>query len=625
MLLKKRAKAKANLEITVNCESRYITLVNVPDTDRFILEKKNDYLTLYTLIKSWIDENKFLTEKQYKSYYYRKLGLEFPVLHENISDFGLEDYDLNSNLFSNCGEDMEFNIEKFENSSLEDIYEFKWHKNMKKKPLGSKAAIVPTIDLIKDFDFGYKRVKVEEREEEDDSGQNSPNFMGAGYMNLHNISASREVGQLFDRSKKTPQKKNEIKNQTCVKLEHFEEEIFNQIPDSYQNSSDEGSLDLNRFHNDALPTSFFEETMKRINTNSRWSYVFIGGKDGGLKRICMESKRLNSDYGLSYNGMVSCLIITPDMLNIFTGGNSGHLKQWSLNQEECIRDLSGFHKYWIRCMTATPDSEYLFTGSDDFSVKQWVVQSGHVLRDWQGYHNGTIMSMAISNKGEYLFTGDFKGHIKKMEIESGVSIDFAVKAIGGPKTRAPRQIHRTIVKDICIDSNDQYIYTLDKNGFLYKWDLVTNELIREYGKTFPEGVLSACLTIDNQKLQVSTKNGKLKILEFHQKNFEIKETVTQAITKRGRKANIPIKDYNIKDYGILYKGSEVFSISLGTEGQDCFYTCNGNGNLKKWSCSDKKLLKDYGRVYPSGVNTIKFIADQRHSIEGSEMNQMDIE
>ena len=48
--LKKQLYTNKKLEITINNKNLNIGLINIPETDRFILQTKNDYLTLFAIL-----------------------------------------------------------------------------------------------------------------------------------------------------------------------------------------------------------------------------------------------------------------------------------------------------------------------------------------------------------------------------------------------------------------------------------------------------------------------------------------------------------------------------------------------------------------------------------------------
>lgn len=121
---------KNRLQINLEDDPFHIDIINVPETDTWIFPKKDNHIILLQILRKWVDENKQLTEKDYKRYFNIKIGIELPCCDEDLSYIEMDELEMKSNIFSE--EDIierQFELEKhYDEEELEWIKSWKWKK-----------------------------------------------------------------------------------------------------------------------------------------------------------------------------------------------------------------------------------------------------------------------------------------------------------------------------------------------------------------------------------------------------------------------------------------------------------------------------------------------------------------
>lgn len=396
MLLKQKGKNKVKLEIPLSDDSFFLELTNIPGSDVYIIQKKNDYIKQCSVVRQYITEIREWSESDYLSYYNTRLGFEFTPLDECMSSNDIDRQSINSNpQFSGKETPMStFEIEKYyDEQEMEYVSTWNWKKYINNSDIPD-VHIMPTIQVPDNFDAGYKKLKIENFEEGfastnksdvnnllpgNQSGFFSENNLRHRFNNLQKDSNKKSLSKTPKKNKKGKKNKKDTQMDFPMKMEYLEDQ-----------EGRSHSASLSQLHEEPLPTTFFQDE-DNVNHNQ-----LIVGKDGSLLKCCPESPYESLDYGYIHKSNIMTLVTTHDNQYIFTGGNNGELRQWRSDSELQVHDYSPAHKYWIRSMCVTPDNKYLFTGSEDFVLKQWDIQGKKLYKQYIDYAKHSIDSMVIT-------------------------------------------------------------------------------------------------------------------------------------------------------------------------------------------------------------------------------------
>ena len=591
MLLKQKGKNKAKLEIPLADDSFFLDLTNVPGTDVYLIQKKNDYIKLCSVVRQYITEIREWTESDYLSYYNTRLGFEFTPIEECMSTNDIDRLSINSNPQFSGKETPKstFEIEKYyDEQEMEYVNKWNW-KTSRKNSDFPDVHVVPTIQVPDDLESGYKKLKMEHFDDPLRSASKSdvnnllPNDFGFfsdtnqihRFNNLQKDSTKKSLAKTPKKKIKKGKKGSEKQIAFPMKIEYLEEQ---------QKNSDDASL--SQLNEEPLPTTFYDNE-ETFNHNQ-----LIVGKDGSLMKCCPESQLDSLDYGYIHKSNIMSLVTTHDNEFIFTGGNNGELRQWRCDSELQVHDYSPAHKYWIRAMSVTPDDKYLFTGSEDFVLKQWDIQGKKLYKQYLDYAKHSIDSMIITSNMEFLFTGTHNGCLKKLALKKELTYEFGEKA----SERKSRPIHKAPVKSLLITKDNEYLLSADKSGTIVQWSVSTHTFVREFPRFLAKGITTIHLTEDGNRI-VSVLGNQTLIA------FPLSEMFAgHTANDKGKKKNQMTGQLS---YGSIYNGNTFYCApcrdNLG------FYTISTSGVLKKYSYIGQRLLRDYGTVIKSQISSIKLL------------------
>ena len=153
-------------------------------------------------------------------------------------------------------------------------------------------------------------------------------------------------------------------------------------------------------------------------------YFFTSGDKGKIKQFYVNNLNLHKEWENSNDCEILSMAITHDCKSIITGDESGKLKIWNINKEELIFDYGNIgpskNCTYVCPILMCPSKEFIFFAgiyNDNTSfLNQWSYGNNSITKDVYDIEFGDLVKMCCSSDGEFLFTLDKQGVIRKFDI-----------------------------------------------------------------------------------------------------------------------------------------------------------------------------------------------------------------
>jgi WD40 repeat protein len=126
--------------------------------------------------------------------------------------------------------------------------------------------------------------------------------------------------------------------------------------------------------------------------------LFTCSNDKHVKRISVENREVDKDFGQVCDGWISAIKITADDEKLLVGDNGGQLKLILSRDGEVIKefglideDFGKAHDNFISGIVITVDQKFFFTSSVYGVLKQWNYEDNTLVKD-----HGNIMDYISS-------------------------------------------------------------------------------------------------------------------------------------------------------------------------------------------------------------------------------------
>lgn len=259
-----------------------------------------------------------------------------------------------------------------------------------------------------------------------------------------------------------------------------------------------------------------------VEATNNLDYLFTVSIHGHLKAWSLANLDLAKDFGVITNGIINILIQTNDSKNAFICSKNGKLSHIYISTMSVVKTYENVHSSWIWSATFSPDDFYFFTSGDKGKIKQFYVSKLTMQKEWKNSNNCEIFSMAVTHDCKTLLTGDNFGHLKIWDIDKEELIydhgnigpnqncSFVLPILLCPSKEylffagilndntsfqnqwsysnsvinkeAYKIDFGDIVKMNC-SSDGEFLFTLDKQGVLRKYDIETKKM-QEYWRFF---------------------------------------------------------------------------------------------------------------------------------------------
>ena len=347
------------------------------------------------------------------------------------------------------------------------------------------------------------------------------------------------------------------------------------------NSPDNSNCDISKMESELLDKQSECEGMivENIGNSQPSNYLFIGFKNGTLKRWDINKKKIINNYGQIFTvgktGILS-MAITKDSKYLFLGdGNKDHVEndaqsgtliKWDVQKEEIVKIHKNTHSRGILSMAITSDNQYLFTLGRE--LKQWDITSDSQLKNY-GFpleneavnllcHTSSadnLISLGLTSDNKFQLTGLAFGKTIMWNIQK----QKLIKSFGKSNDTA----HSIIVTS---DNNQLLVMA---NGSLKQFDINTQKMMNDYDKKNHPMLSSANSTVvtsDNQYLFVGHINGDVMQWNINKQIF-------------------------VRNYVGFHQDS-VTSMVVTNDNQYLF-SADNQGYLKQWDIQGEKLCEQF--------------------------------
>jgi WD40 repeat protein len=216
----------------------------------------------------------------------------------------------------------------------------------------------------------------------------------------------------------------------------------------------------------------FKCSVTAMSCSADSQFVLVSDENGNVKQFDVNTHKLYKDYPNSFPGSILTLAITSDVHFWYGAGHMGICKKFNIRTGQPLKNFGKIHKGSIFSIALTPDCNYLFTSDKYGYVKQFSVIDDSLIKDYNKIHERFIYSMVCSPDSSWLLVSGNRGNVVQFDIKGQVIYrDF-------------ERIHEED-SDICcmvVGGGGNWFWTSDDCGRLKEWDMVSGELVRDFGK-----------------------------------------------------------------------------------------------------------------------------------------------
>lgn len=115
-----------------------------------------------------------------------------------------------------------------------------------------------------------------------------------------------------------------------------------------------------------------------------------------------------------HDGIVNCVAVTPNGVNVLSGGDDGALIFWELSSGLPLRKLSD-HAGKVLAVATSPSGRTALSGGSDRIAKLWDLATGRVLKTFEG-HADSVDAVAIAPDGRIGMTGSLDKTIRLWDL-----------------------------------------------------------------------------------------------------------------------------------------------------------------------------------------------------------------
>jgi hypothetical protein len=132
-------------------------------------------------------------------------------------------------------------------------------------------------------------------------------------------------------------------------------------------------------------------------------YLFAGGDFGKLMQICVESLEVVHDYGQVQDDHISCLQTTRDSKYVITGAGM-RVKRISIEDRAVDKDFGPVCPDYITAMKISGDQDKLFIGDLFGNLRLMSLADGTLIKDFGKSHDGEITRIVITLDEKFFLT-----------------------------------------------------------------------------------------------------------------------------------------------------------------------------------------------------------------------------
>jgi cilia- and flagella-associated protein 52 len=338
---------------------------------------------------------------------------------------------------------------------------------------------------------------------------------------------------------------------------------------------------------------------------------YIQHPDGQTKIYSLGSTIVicnkKQEFLQGHTNVISCIAISKCGKYIASGqqthmGFQADIIVWDFHSLLMIKKLS-LHKVKVQALAFSPSGKYLTSlgGEDDNSVIVWDMSTYAAIcgSPASADSSGVTLSLAYFNKSETQFVTGGIGSLRVWELYPEKRKIRATDCQTG-------QIKR-IVKCICVDKNDEFMYCGTTTGDLLQVSL-QSKLFKKAGppkekENFSMGILTTAISPNGELVAIGSGDGTIAILSLPKLNILSKTNVRGSVTSitfdsNGENiiagtAHSNIYSLQVKELKPVLKSSSHYSVvndvCFPSDSSDIFATAS-NADIRIWNATNNTEL-----------------------------------